>query len=48
MSSSAWVGCWSLPEPALTTGMGRSVLDSIHAIRSAKPPTGWRMMMRSK
>ena len=48
MSSSACVGCWSLPEPALITGTGRSVLDSIHAMRSANPPTGCRMMIRSK
>ena len=37
MSRSAWVGCWSLPEPALRIGTGRSLFDSCQAIRSASP-----------
>ena len=48
MSSSAWVGCWSLPEPALTMGTGRSVLDRVHAIFSARPPLEWRIMITSE
>ena len=48
MSSNACVGCWSLPEPAFMIGIGRSLLDSSHAICSASPFSGVRMMIMSK
>ena len=47
MSSSAWVGCWSGPEPPFSTGTGRSVWFSTQAVFSAKPASGWREMIRS-
>ena len=48
MSRRAWVGCWSLPEPALMMGTGRSELESVQAMCSARPFSWVRMMMRSK
>ena len=47
MSSRACVGCWSLPEPALMIGIGRSLFESSHAICSARPFSGQRMMIMS-
>ena len=48
MSSSACVGCWSLPEPALMIGTGRLLRESDHAMRSARPFSCVRITMRSK
>jgi len=47
MSSSACVGCWSLPLPALMTGTGRGMLFMSFAACAARPDSFVRMTITS-